>query len=115
MKDVSVSPTTNNQVTVSRYHVSYRRSDGRNTPGVDVPLGFDGAVTTTIPANSNGSLEFQIVRQVAKLEQPLVQLRQSSTVISVIADVTFFGADQVGNEVSVTGSVLINFGNFSDK
>jgi len=115
MKDVTVSPTTNNQVTVSRYHVSYRRSDGRNTPGVDVPFGFDGAVTTTIPANSNGSLEFQIVRLAAKLEQPLVQLRQTSTVISAIADVTFFGADQVGNEVSVTGSVLINFGNFSDK
>jgi hypothetical protein len=115
MKDVTVSPTTNNQVTVSRYHVSYRRSDGRNTPGVDVPFGFDGAVTTTIPANSNGTLTFQIVRQDAKLEQPLVQLRQNSTVISAIADVTFFGADQVGNDVSVTGSVLINFGNFSDK
>ena len=58
---------------------------------------------------------FEIVRHVAKLEPPLVQLRQNSTVISTIADVTFFGADQVGNEVSVTGSVLINFGNFSDK
>ena len=55
------------------------------------------------------------MRQAAKLEQPLVQLRQNSTVISAIADVTFFGADQVGNELSVTGSVLINFGNFSDK
>jgi hypothetical protein len=115
MKDVTVSPTTNNQVTVSRYHVSYRRSDGQNTPGVDVPFGFDGAVTTTIPANSTGTLTFQIVRQDAKLEQPLVELRQNSTVISAIADVTFYGADQVGNDVSVTGSVLINFGNFSDK
>ena len=115
MKDVTVSPTTNNQVTVSRYHVSYRRSDGRNTPGVDVPFGFDGAVTTTIPANASGTLTFQIVRQDAKLEQPLVQLRQNSTVISAIADVTFYGADQVGNDLSVTGSVLINFGNFSDK
>jgi hypothetical protein len=115
MKDVTVSPTTNNQVTVSRYHVSYRRTDGRNTPGVDVPYGFDGAATTTIPANANGTLTFQIVRQDAKLEQPLVTLRGTSTVISAIADVTFFGADQVGNDVSVTGSVLINFGNFSDK
>ncbi len=36
--------TTNNEVTIRRFRVTYRRSDGRNTPGVDVPYGFDGAV-----------------------------------------------------------------------
>src|SRR5579862_8646656 len=48
MKDVTVAPTTNNQVTVTGYHVSYRRADGRNTEGVDVPFAFDGSVTGTI-------------------------------------------------------------------
>jgi hypothetical protein len=113
MKDVTVTPTTNNQVSITRYHVAYQRADGRNVEGVDVPFAFDGAVTVTIPANLTGSVVFDIVRQVAKQEAPLAQLRQNPAVISVIANVTFFGSDQVGNDVSVTGSVLINFGKFS--
>jgi hypothetical protein len=41
-------------------------------------------------------------------------LAQNPAVLSTIADVTFFGADQVGNAISVTGSILIDFGNFAD-
>jgi len=37
------SPTPVNAVTVTRYHVDFKRSDGRNTQGVDVPYSFDGA------------------------------------------------------------------------
>jgi hypothetical protein len=113
-KDVSVTPTSNNQVTITRYHVAYRRADGRNTPGVDVPYGFDGGVTGTIPPDGALTLGFEIVRHVAKEESPLVQLIRESTIISTIADVTFYGTDQVGNAISVTGSILIDFGNFGD-
>ena len=35
-------------ITINRYRVRYIRSDGRNTPGVDVPYGFDGALTGTV-------------------------------------------------------------------
>jgi hypothetical protein len=114
MKDITVSPTTNNQVTVTRYHVEYRRADGRNTPGVDVPYGFDGAVTITIPAGGTGTAGFVLVRNESKMESPLVQLETNPNIIDTIADVTFYGRDQVGNDVSVTGSILINFGNFGD-
>jgi len=115
MKDVTVvAPSTNNQVMITRYRVTYRRTDGRNTPGVDVPYGFDGGVTVTIAAGGVAIVDFEIVRPVAKLEAPLVNLRQNPTAISAIADVTFFGTDQVGNDVSVTGSVLVDFGNFGD-
>ena len=50
MRDVTNpnGPTSNNAITVNRYRVTYRRSDGRNTPGVDVPYAFDGAVTFTV-------------------------------------------------------------------
>src|SRR6266850_6589654 len=53
VKDVGVpsfnlSPNVNNEVTITRYRVVYRRSDGRNTPGVDVPFPFDGAITLTV-------------------------------------------------------------------
>ena len=37
------SPSALNAVTITRYHVRYVRSDGRNTQGVDVPYEFDGA------------------------------------------------------------------------
>ena len=37
MKDSTIAPTSNNQVTINRYRVEYIRADGRNTPGVDVP------------------------------------------------------------------------------
>ena len=113
-KDISVAPTTNNQVTITRYHVSYKRADGRNTPGTDVPYGFDGAVTGTVPPTGAATFGFEIVRNVAKQEPPLVQLQANPQIISTIADVTFYGRDQVGNDISVTGSISIAFGNFGD-
>lgn len=109
----ALSPTTNNQVTINRFHVEYIRADGRNTPGVDVPYPFDGAVTGTI-AGGPLTLNFNLVRGSAKQEGPLVQLRSSSTMLTVIAKVTFYGADRVGNAVSATGQIQINFANFGD-
>jgi hypothetical protein len=115
-KDVSVAPTTNNQVTITRYHVSYKRADGRNTPGLDVPYGFDGAVTGTVPPTGTATIGFELVRSVAKSEAPLVQLVSNfGVLINTIADVTFYGTDQVGNDISVTGSISIEFGNFGDQ
>ena len=107
-------PTSNNDVTIDRYRVVYRRTDGRNTPGVDVPYPFDGAVTGTVPSSGTLSLAFLLVRLVAKHEAPLVQLQDSPTFIDMIAEISFYGQDRVGNDVSVTGKILIEFGNFGD-
>ena len=72
--DSPTSPTTANFITVTRYHVDYVRADGRNTPGVDVPFPFDGAMTLTVGAgNATGS--FELVRVQAKHEAPLMALR----------------------------------------
>ena len=38
----------------------------------------------------------------------------SPTIITTIADVTFYGQDQVGNDISATGSIHVDFGNFGD-
>jgi len=108
------SPSPNNEITINRYRVIFRRSDGRNAPGVDVPYGFDGAATGTIPSGGTLTIDFELVRHIAKLELPLVSLATNLNVISTITDVTFYGRDQVGNEVSVTGSMLINFANHGD-
>ena len=110
-------PSLNNEVTLTRYHVEYVRADGRNTPGVDVPYPFDGAISGTVPANGTLIIGFELVRHSAKLESPLVQLQNIQTdlsIIATIANVTFYGQDQAGNVVSVTGSISVNFGNFAD-
>jgi len=114
-KDASLAPTatTNNAVTVTRYRVTFRRADGHNVEGVDVPYGFDGAVTATIAAGASGSVGLVLVQSTAKRETPLVQLiTNPEASLATIADVTFYGQDQVGNEISVTGSILINFSDF---
>jgi hypothetical protein len=106
-------PSANNEVTIKRFHVVYKRADGRNTPGVDVPWPFDGAVTVTL-TSSTSTFAFEIVRHVAKQEAPLAALVYAPQVLTTIADVTFYGADRVGNEISVTGSIQIDFANFGD-
>ncbi len=111
----TISPL--NDITMTRYRVTFRRTDGRNTPGVDVPFGFDGAVTSTIPAGGSGSVVFDIVRHQAKLDPPLRNLIgfKGLSFISTIAEITVWGRDQNGNEVSATGSMDVQFGDFGDE
>ncbi|BCS33855.1 hypothetical protein TBR22_A30830 [Luteitalea sp. TBR-22] len=116
MKDVATGPTTNNLITLNRYRVEFRRTDGRNTPGEDVPYAFEGAITGTI-GESASSIGFSLVRAQAKLEKPLVTLvgiRGGALIISTIADVTFFGKDQTGRDATVTGSISVNFADWAD-
>jgi hypothetical protein len=119
MRDVSNpnGPTTNNDITFRRYRVTYRRSDGRNTPGVDVPYAFDGGVTFTVTPGAETVAPFEIVRIQAKYEAPLLQLGDGGSPavsISTLADVTFYGQDQAGREVTITGTISINFANWGD-
>jgi hypothetical protein len=112
----STAPTTpsqNDAITINRYRVQFVRADGRNTPGVDVPYGFDGAFTLTI-TGGDASAGFTLVRNIAKMEAPLAALRFNGVVLSTIAEVTFYGADQTGHEVSATARISIDFANFGD-
>ena len=108
-------PSTTNFITVTRYHVEYLRSDGRNTPGVDVPYAFDGGMTFTVD-ETGGSGVFTIVRVQAKAEAPLQALAVNGggQVISTLARVTFYGTDQAGRAVSATGTISVNFANWAD-
>ena len=108
------SPSNLNAITFTRYRVNYRRTDGRNTPGVDVPYGFDSAATFTVSGEEETTAGFTVVRLIAKQEAPLAALASSRNLISTIADVTFWGRDQAGNEVMATGSIGVTFGNFGD-
>ena len=108
----ATSPTTANFITVDRYRVKYIRADGRNMPGVDVPYPFDGAFTATVSQET--SVGFELVRHIAKQEAPLAALARSPVIISTFAEVTFYGHDQTGREVSVVGRITVDFGNFGD-
>ena len=108
------SPTSANWITVTRYRVDFRRGDGRNVPGVDVPYGFDGGTTFTVIDTI--SQEFTLVRAQSKLEPPLFALRGlgGDAVISTVAEVTFFGTDQTGAATSATGLIGVTFADFGD-
>jgi hypothetical protein len=112
--DVANTPSVINQVTFTRYRVTYRRADGRNSPGVDIPYAFDGAMTLTVPPSGEVTGSFLLVRQTAKQEAPLRSLQTSNVLLQAIADVTFYGQDQAGNEVAASGSILVTFGDFGD-
>ncbi len=116
MKDAIVSPTINNAITVTRYRVVYSRTDGRNTPGVDVPAPFDGVVTVTVMPGATAEVNFSLVRVQAKEEPPLRNLSGNFGlgVISTIAEVTFYGRDQTGRTVSVVGRISVDFADFAD-
>ncbi len=111
----ALAPTPWNAVTLSRYRIVYLRADGRNTPGVDVPYPVDGAVTVTLTQQPT-IVPFEIVRHQQKLEQPLRSLANfgGRIFISTIAEITFYGQDQVGNAVQAKGSISVSFGDYAD-
>jgi hypothetical protein len=110
-----LAPSTLNAVTLTRYRVRYLRTDGRNTPGVDVPYGFDGGLTVTV-GGDGAEGGFELVRHAAKTEPPLRNLigNGGAQFIMTIAEVTFYGADQAGNEVTATAMITVNFGDWGD-
>ena len=111
-----LGPSTMNEITLTRYHVKYIRSDGRNVQGVDVPYEFDGGLTATVGAQSSTDATFIVVRHSAKREPPLRNMWDGGgmRLMSAIAEVTFYGRDQAGNEVTAVGNLNITFGDFAD-
>jgi hypothetical protein len=118
-KDVTSALSATNAVTINRYVITFRRSDGRNTPGRDVPYPFDSAITFTVTPGTTVIRSFELIRHVAKLEQPLLGLRDTPDavnwlIVSTLADITFYGRDQAGREVSASGTMGIQFADFAD-
>lgn len=112
----TVQPSQYNSITINRYVVSYSRSDGHNTPGVNLPYSFEGSLSVQIDAGSTAIIAFIIVREVAKLEPPLINLVEGTEegVLQVTAKVDFYGQDMVNNTVKATGYLNIFFANYTD-
>ncbi len=108
------APSANNSITLTRYHVKFIRSDGRNTEGVDVPYAFDGAMTVTVGATGAKGAAI-LVRSQAKTEAPLATyVNFNGPSLSTIAEVTFYGKDQTGRDVTVVGKIGVHFADFGD-
>lgn len=106
-----------NNIIITRYTVAYVRSDGKNTEGVEVPYSFEGSLSTLIEIDSTVDVSFIIVREVAKLEPPLINLREGrgEGTIEVTAKVDFYGHDITNNNVKATGYLTIFFANYIDE
>jgi len=115
-KNPSIETTAVNAVSMTRYTIEFKRADGRNRPGVDVPYGTSGALAGTISPGIAGSVTFELVRHQAKREPPLANMVDGGglRVLSTVAEITLYGRDQNGNEVTVTTQIDVHFADFGD-
>jgi hypothetical protein len=110
----AAGPSFKQNVILTRYTVSFTLSDGSGVPGVDVPLPFEGSLSSIIEVDSSTDVGFVIVTEAAKLASPLFDLRAGG-VIQARATVTLFGHDLADNPVQATGDISIFFANYIDK
>lgn len=113
----ATGPSHYNNITITSYAVTYFRSDGKNQEGVDIPYFFTGSLSALVEIDSSAEISFIIVREVAKLEPPLLNLREGrgEGVLQVTAKVDFYGQDMTNNKVKATGYLTIFFANYIDE
>lgn len=105
-------------VFVTRYEVSFVRSDGRHQEGQDVPQSISGNLQVVVDVQTSGgvTIPIEIVRRQAKLEPPLINLTNGggAILITCFADITLHGETTAGQAVSASGRVQVDFGDFAD-
>jgi hypothetical protein len=124
------TPQVNMAVFMQSYEVVYTRSDGRNVPGVDVPFAISGPLTGVVDVADSGqtlALGIEVVRIQQKLEPPLRNLRAptpgspgttpntpggTAIVLTVVAEITVYGETTVGQVVSDSARLQIDFADF---
>jgi hypothetical protein len=106
-------------IMVDQIDVEFQRTDGRNVEGVDVPYRFTQPMNMLVPINSEMDIPFVLIRHVAKLEPPLLALRDvpdREFVLHLVAIVTIHGKDLGGHRVApVTGYISVWCANFADE
>jgi len=102
---------------IDQIDVSFRRPDGKDVEGVDVPYSFSQKLNVRVEVNGSSTFSFVVIRQVAKLEAPLRDLKEGGNegVLELIADITFYAKDVAGNRITpVTASITVWCANFAD-
>jgi hypothetical protein len=105
-----------NDVLLTRYVVTFQRADGKSAQGVDVPYSFEGAMSVQVPIGQATSASFIIVREVAKQEPPLLNLKDglAGDGLYVTAKVDFYGHDGANKMVKATGYLPVTFANYGN-
>ncbi|MFH2108458.1 MAG: hypothetical protein ABII93_07300 [Chrysiogenia bacterium] len=107
-----------NSVIVDQIDVEFRRTDGRNVEGVDVPYRFTQPMNWLVEVDTVEEIPFVLIRHVAKLEAPLLALREvpnQGIVLQLVAIVTIHGKDLGGHRVApVSGYISVWCSNFAD-
>jgi hypothetical protein len=109
----ATGPTQFNDVVLTSYRVTYELPTSAGTPGVDIPLPFDGNFSTVLcPVDDTTSVPFVVVLESAKLAAPLVGLIGTNTVIESKAKIEIFGHDLTDHPVTATGYLTIYFADY---
>jgi hypothetical protein len=111
----TVTITVPQHVLVQQYDVRYFRSDGRASPGLDVPYAISGPMSAEVDVAAGGTtpVSIEVVRRQAKLEPPLSSIT-GFQIVSMIAEVTISGQTVAGQAVSASGRMQINFADYGD-
>jgi hypothetical protein len=113
-KNPTVQVGVSEDVRVTRYTVAYRRSDGRGVQGVDVPYTISGNMSLLVASEDDAvEVAIDLVRHQAKLEPPLINI-VGLQVVTMFADVSFFGQTISGKTVTASGSAQVTFADFAD-
>jgi len=111
------------EIVLERYEVTYARTDG----GARLPAGMQRAMTAKVQITPNGiitekttTLTLTLVPASQKLQPPLSYLispgfEPDTGFVTVTVDATlrFFGHTIAGEQVSVEGSIAIQFANYA--
>jgi hypothetical protein len=106
-------PSQFNDVVLTNYRVTYELPTGPGTPGVDVPMPFDGNFSTVLcQVDDTTAVPFVVVLEAAKQSAPLVGLIGTTTVLERRAKIEIFGHDLTDHPVTATGYLTIYFADY---
>ena len=106
-------PSQFNDVVLTNYRVTYELPAGPGTPGVDVPMPFDGNFSTVLcQVDDTTAVPFVVVLEAAKQSAPLVGLIGTTTVLERRAKIEIFGHDLTDHPVTATGYLTIYFADY---
>jgi len=99
-------------ILLTKYVVTFTRSDGSTAEGSAVPYHFEAALSTLLPVGSSVSIPLMIVTETAKSQAPLAALAGTADVLECTARLEFFGHDLRNKNVSQVASIQIRFLDF---
>src|SRR5512136_551283 len=106
-------PSQFNDVVLTSYRVTFELPTGPGSPGVDVPMPFDGMFSTVLcTVDATTAVPFVAVLEAAKTSAPLVGLIGTATVLERRAKIEIFGHDLTDHPVTATGYLTIYFADY---